>query len=77
MFSKQLVANPPSDGATWEQLVGRTHRYGQNADEVRVAVYRHVEEMREALDKARLLAAYIDDTMGGAKKMLRATFSFL
>ena len=77
MFSRQLVANPPSDGATWEQLVGRTHRPGQEADEVRVEVYRHTDEMREALDKARLLAAYIDGTIGGAKKMLQATYEFL
>jgi len=77
MFNSQLVANPPSDGATWEQLVGRMHRPGQEADEVRVEVYRHVAEFREALDKARTLAAYIDGTMGGAKKMLRATYGWI
>ena len=36
-FCRNLVANPPSDGATWEQLLGRTHRQGQEADEVTVA----------------------------------------
>lgn len=74
MFRSQLVANPPSDGGTWEQLVGRTHRAGQLADEVEVHVYRHVDAMREALDKARDLAAYIEGTMGGSQKLLRAEY---
>lgn len=77
MFSRQLVANPPSDGATWEQLIGRTHRPGQGADEVVIEVYRHTEDMRDALDKARALAAYIEGTMGGQQKLLRASFGWL
>lgn len=77
MFSRNLVANPPGDGATWEQLVGRTHRTGQQADEVTVSVYRHTQEYREALDKARELASYIAGTMGGTQKLLRATFGWI
>lgn len=76
MFSRNLVANPPSDGATWEQLVGRTHRQGQIADEVTVEVYRHTDDMRQALDKARMYSAYIQGTMGGSQKLLRATYLF-
>ena len=75
-FSRQLVANPPSDGAIWEQLLGRTHRQGQIADEVTVGIYRHTDEFRYALDKARELSAYITGTMGGASKLLRATYTF-
>lgn len=73
-FSTQLVANPPSDGATWEQLVGRTHRQGQLEDEVTVFVYRHMPCMAEALDKARMLAGYIQATLGGSQKLLRASY---
>lgn len=73
-FSKNLVANPPSDGAAWEQLLGRTHRQGQQADQVEVWVYRHVPAFTEALEKARGLARYIQNTLGGSQKLLRATY---
>lgn len=75
-FRSQLVANPPADGAQWEQLLGRTHRQGQGADEVEVHVYRHTKDMRDALDRARSLAAYIQGSFGGSQKLLRATFAF-
>jgi hypothetical protein len=74
-FCRNLVANPPSDGATWEQLIGRTHRPGQEADEVTFDVYRHTEDFRLALDKARMLAGYIEHMIGG-QKLLNATFLF-
>ena len=32
-FSRNFVANPPSSGAKWEQLLGRTHRQGQEAED--------------------------------------------
>lgn len=73
-FCNNLVANPPSDGATWEQLIGRTHRQGQPEDEVTVTVYRHMPAMVEALDKARELAAHIEGTFRGAQKLVRATY---
>ncbi len=73
-FSRNLVANPPSDGATWEQLIGRTHRTGQIADEVACYVYRHVPAMIDALDKAKNLAAHIQGTFGGAQKLLLASY---
>lgn len=76
-FRQNLVANPPGDAAAWEQLVGRTHRQGQLADEVTVEVYRHTPPMIEALAKAKLYAQYIQDTMGGSQKLLRATYLFV
>ncbi len=75
-FSRSLVANPPSDGATWEQLIGRTHRTGQQADSVGIGVYRHLPSMVEALDKAKVLAAHIQGTFGGRQKLLIASYSF-
>lgn len=73
-FNRQLVANPPADGAAWEQLIGRTHRQGQLADEVTVAVFRHVEAFKDALDRARGLASYIAQSFGGSQKLLKAQF---
>ena len=59
MFSRSLVANPPSDGATWEQLLGRLHRPSQKADIVSYEVYRHTESVRKAVEKARDLSEHI------------------
>lgn len=76
MFSTALVANPPADGATWEQLLGRHHRQGQLADEVNFHVYRHLEPMSEAIDKARELAIYIKTMTGGEQKLLLASYNW-
>lgn len=33
-WNENMVISPPPTGTTWEQLMGRTHRQGQEADEV-------------------------------------------
>jgi hypothetical protein len=76
IFSKNLVANPPSSGATWEQLLGRTHRVGQRSDEVEVWTYRHTPELRECLDDAIGQARYIHATLGLEQKLLTASLGF-
>ncbi len=73
-FNRNLVANLPSDGATWEQLIGRTHRTGQMADEIIFDVYQHMPVVRDALTKARGLAEHIRGTFGGSQKLLKATW---
>lgn len=75
-FSHNLLANQFSDAAVGEQLLGRTHRQGQLADEVTVEVYRHTHVFIEALDRAKMLASYIEGTMGGSQKLLRANYAF-
>lgn len=75
-FAHNLIANPPADGASWEQLLARTHRPGQKADEVIAEVYRHTDEMREAIDTAIGRARYIQGTLGGAMKLLYAAYDF-
>lgn len=69
MFHRNLVANPPGGGDAWEQMLGRTHRSGQEADEVTVEVYRHTPEYKEAVSSARDLAEYIQGTFGGTQKL--------
>lgn len=69
MFSRNLVAQPPGSGDAWEQMLGRTHRSGQEADEVTVEVYRHTTEFKEAVESARRLAEYIQGTFGGTQKL--------
>ena len=77
MFNRSLVANPPSGGAEWEQLLGRTHRTGQMQDEVLFDVYRHTQTFRDALDKARDLSGYIQGSFGNTQKLVaKATWRF-
>lgn len=76
-FSRALVANPPSGGADWEQLLGRHHRQGQISDQVDFEVYRHTQPFKDALDKARMLSEYIQGTFGASQKLInKATYMF-
>lgn len=75
-FKTQLVANPPSSGDDWEQLLGRLHRIGQEADEVDAWVYRHTSEMAEAIDRAVEQAKFVRGVMGSAQKLLVASVNF-
>lgn len=68
-FNRNLITATPSDAALIEQVVGRTHRTGQKADEVEVYYYAHTEEMTDALIKAHEKARYIGKTTGSVQKM--------
>lgn len=74
-WSNQLLLSPPSSGAVFEQLLGRMHRTGQQADEVHMTVYQHTEAFRSALATARRDARYIQDTQGTKQKLLYATYT--
>ena len=76
-FARNLVANPPSSGSDWEQLIGRTHRAGQQEDEVTVEVYRHTGAVLKAVEKARELSEYIEESFGASQKLAsKATWRF-
>lgn len=68
-FARNLVANPPSSGGAWEQLLGRTHRQGQEADEVICDVYRHTESFRNAVASAHELSDYIQGAFGATQRL--------
>ena len=72
-YCQNLVLSPSPSGATWEQLLGRTHRPGQQADEVEVVVYQHSPEFREALEKARANSEYIEASTWQRQKLNFAT----
>ncbi len=74
LWSHNLIAEPPSSGKVMEQLLGRTHRAGQPADEVHVWLYQHTRSFRQALKTAREDAVYIEDTSGNAQKLNLATW---
>lgn len=69
LFHEQLIANPPSSGTDWEQLLGRLHRIGQHAPKVSAEFYRHTEELRGHVDKALSRAIYVLGTLGAAQKL--------
>ena len=69
-WDRALVLEPPSSGSTWEQLLGRLHRQGQEADEVIWEVLAHRPVLRAALRTAREQATYIQGTTGQAQKLL-------
>lgn len=71
-WSRNLVLAPPANGAIWEQLLGRTHRDGQQADEVTFEVLCNCVEQWEAFRRAMNDARYIQQTTGQEQKLLFA-----
>ncbi len=74
-FNQNLLVYCPSSGATWEQLISRTHRPGQKEDTVFFRIPQHTPELKNAFIKARQDARYIQKTMGQEQKLGLATIS--
>lgn len=68
-WSKNLIVSCPPNGRIWEQLAGRTHREGQQADEVTFDVAMACIEQWKALQQALKDAQYIEHTTGQAQKL--------
>lgn len=71
-WCRNLITSCPSGAATWEQLLGRTHRDGQQADQVEVDVLVACIEHVESWERARAEAQMTADTIGDSQKMLIA-----
>jgi hypothetical protein len=56
----------------WEQTIARTHRPGQEADDVYVDIFQHTDELETAYFSAVLDARYIEATQGQKQKLLYA-----
>lgn len=69
MFSRNLILNTPSAGAEYEQLLARTHRPGQEADEVSAHIFLHTLELEDAFKGALNDARYIESTSGQKSKL--------
>lgn len=76
-WSSNLVTSPPPNGQQWEQLLGRTHREGQEADEVRVDVFTLCLEHVWAFHQADKDARYVEATTGAPQKLLLAGVNVL
>lgn len=73
-WSRNLLLCPPSGGKTFEQVIGRTHRPGQEADEVWFDLCLHTPEFVSSLEQAREDAKYVYATQGQEQKLLMSTF---
>lgn len=71
-WSTNLVMCAPPNGGIWEQLLGRTHRDGQEADEVTVHLYAGCVQHIEGFWQARRDSEYTQDTTGQAQKLMYA-----
>jgi len=74
-WANQLVIAAPASGAAWEQLLGRTHRTGQQADEVHATVYTHTEFFQKAMKNAHRDAKYIFETQGQKQRLAYAVWT--
>lgn len=75
-WSRNLVMSPPRAGLIWEQLLGRTHRDGQTAEEVTCDVYaacwEHADDFWQAMKDAKMRT----DSTGQVDKLVYADVVF-
>ena len=69
-WRRQLITTPPSSGRRFEQLLGRTHRLGQEAESVEGHIYQYCAPFRRAYKAARADARYIEETTSQRQKLL-------
>ncbi|MBV30311.1 MAG: hypothetical protein CL504_06735, partial [Actinobacteria bacterium] len=69
-WGNHFIAHPLSDGARWEQLLGRSHRTGQTRKVVTVTVPTFAE-FGVALASAREASRYIEESTGLDQRLLQ------
>jgi len=73
-WARNILTAFPPNGTTVEQAVGRTHRPGQEADEVTVDFFIPHSSVEADIEKALADAEYIEQTQGNRMKLLAATW---
>ena len=71
-WNRSLVVGRPLSGGAWEQLLGRTHRDGQEADEVTIDLLVGCREQHAGFGKALEQAAFAQGVNGQPQKLLIA-----
>lgn len=69
-WCRNLVISAPPNGAAWEQLIGRTHRDGQESDEVTFEILCGCLQQWAGFEQARADARYIQDSTGQSQKLI-------
>ena len=72
-YAENLILSLPPNGEIFEQLVGRTHREGQEADEVLVDWFGHTDELRTAMEQVKRDAELVKELDHRRQKVLYAT----
>lgn len=72
-WSNQIILQPPGNGKTMEQLLGRLHRRGQGADSVETYVYTHTAPLKSFWEQSLRDSRYIAQTHGTHTKLKVAT----
>ena len=72
-YSRNLLLSVPSNGGTIEQLLGRTHRQGQQADEVQVDWFNKLNVDLKNFREAKKQAKYMQQKTTQKQKILQAT----
>lgn len=75
VWSKALVVTPPANGKAWEQILGRHHRPGQEADEVFVDVLIQHPRIRAQFRQAVRDARMFSDVAAQPRKLLIADYT--
>jgi hypothetical protein len=68
-WAHNLVLSWPASGSTAEQLISRTHRAGQQADEVYVDYVAHTRYLKYALFQSQRDARYIENSLGTPQRL--------
>lgn len=76
-WSNNFIASCPPSASTLEQLIGRTHRSGQESDEVSVEIVLGCRENWDGLNNALEQAKYIESTTGSPQKIIYADKSLI
>lgn len=76
-WSTNLVVSPPPNGKQWEQLLSRTHREGQQSDEVSVDVITVCAEHLGAVWQAISDCRYVESVTGSPQKLLVSSLNIL
>lgn len=77
LFWKMLLQIPPASADKIEQVIARLHRIGQPEDTVEALFYRHVPELRDAIDKSVRYAKFVQGISGNLQKILAADCDFI
>jgi hypothetical protein len=73
-WSHNILADFPANGAVVEQCLGRSHRPGQQADEVIVEFFLQHKSVEDDVTKALKVCQYIEESTGGKTKLNAATW---
>lgn len=68
-WAHNLVLSWPASGSTAEQLISRTHRAGQQSDEVYVDYVAHTRYLKHALFQSQRDARYIESSLGTPQRL--------